>query len=224
MKSDSFLTQDSETVAEINAKLPNMQRDKIPETDKDRIAFQQILEEDHSVFSIQTVVIPSGKSGELTSVELLRLYLDYIKRCTLGLIQPEESPDGIAFRLIGTSASIIKFSPQLFAENGDIQKTTLCISGGLLVQPKECDRGQLDFMVESVATGIRATLKLSDYCPLILGSSHPSLWRKWLYRLTQAYLHKIVTIRFLAMVYRKNTGIRLTKDVVRIAVRQGKDT
>jgi len=79
-------------------------------------------------------------------------------------------------------------------------------------------------MVEAVENGTRATLKLSDYCPLILGSSQPSIWRKWLYRLTQAYLHKIVTVRFLAMVYRKMTGKRLTKDLVKIAVRQGKDT
>ena len=201
-----------------------MYRDKLPETDKNRIAFQQILEADHSVFSIQTVVIPFGKSGVLTSTGLLRMYLDYIKRFTFGLIQPEENPDGIEFRLAGTSLAIIRFSPRVFAENDDIQKTTLCISGGLLVQPEECDRGQLDFLVEAVASGTRATLKLSDFCPLILGSSQPSLWRKWLYRLTQAYLHKIVTIRFLAMVYREMTGKRLTKDVVRIAVRHGKDT
>jgi len=201
-----------------------MYRDRIPETDPDKIAFQQILEEDHSVFSIQSVVIPFGDPDGLTSTGLLRLYLDYIKRCTFGLIQPEESHDGIAFRLAGTSAAIIKFSPQLLAESGGIQKTTLRISGGLLVQPEECDRGQLDFLVEAVTTGTRATLKLSDYCPLILGSNQPSLWRKWLYRLTQAYLHKIVTIRFLAMVYRKMTGKRLTQDVVRIAVRHGKDT
>jgi hypothetical protein len=212
------------TSAKIDGKLPGMYRDKLPETEKDRIAFQQILEEDHSVFSIQSVVIPLGKSSELTSAGLLRLYLDYIKQFTLGLIQTEESPDGIAFRLISTSVAIIKFSPQVFTESNDIQKTTLCISGGLLVQPEECDRGQIDFMVESAADGIRATLKLSDYCPLILGSSQPSLWRKWLYRLTQAYLHKIVTIRFLAMVYREITGKKLAKDVVRIAVRQGKDT
>lgn len=201
-----------------------MYRDRIPETDPDKIAFQQILEEDHSVFSIQSVVIPSADPDLLTSTGLLHLYLDYIRRCTFGLIQPEESPDGIAFRLAGTSAAIIKFSPRVFAESDTIQKTTLCISGGLLVQPKECDRGQLDFMLETVDSGIRATLRLSDYCPLILGSSRPSLWRKWLYRLTQAYMHKIVTIRFLAMVYRKTTGKRLAKNIVRIAVRHGKDT
>jgi len=201
-----------------------MNRDKLPETDKDKIAFQQILEADHSVFSIQTVVIPTDRSGELTADMLLQLYLEYIERFTFGLIRTEENPDGIEFLLNKTKLALIKFSPRLSAESGPIQKTTLRISGGLLVQPKECDRGQLDFMIETVADGTRATLKLSDFCPLLLGSSQPSIWRRWLYRLTQAYLHKIVTVRFLAMVYQKITGKRLTKDLVRIAVRQGKDT
>ena len=212
------------TSTKIDGKLPDMNRDKLPEIDKDRIAFQQVLEADHSVFSIQTVVIPTDKSSELSADMLLQLYFDYIERFTCGLIRPEENPDGIEFRLTGTTQALIKFLPRISAESGSIQKTTLCISGGLLVQPKECDRGQLDFMVEAVADGTRATLKLSDYCPLILGSSQPSIWRRWLYRLTQAYLHKIVTVRFLAMVYQKITGERLTKDLVRIAVRQGKNT
>jgi len=201
-----------------------MNKDKLPETDKDKIAFQQILEADHSVFSIQTVVIPPGRSGELTADLLFKFYCDYIERFTFGLIRTEESPDGSEFRLAGTTLALIKFAPRVSTESGTIQKTTLRIAGGLLVQPEECDRGQLDFMVEAVASGTRATLKLSDYCPLILGSRQPSIVRRWLYRLTQAYLHKIVTVRFLAMVYRKITGQRLTKDLVRIAVRQGKDT
>jgi len=201
-----------------------MHKDKLPETDNDRIAFQQILEADHSVFSIQTVVIPTCRASELTADNLLTFYCDYIERFTCGLIRTEENPDGIEFRLAGTALALIKFAPRVSAESGSIQQTTLRIAGGLLVQPEECDRGQLDFMVESVATGTRATLKLSDYCPLLLGSSQPSLWRRWLYRLTQAYLHKTVTVRFLAMVYREITGKRLTKDLVRIAVRHGKDT
>ncbi len=201
-----------------------MPKDKLPETDKDKIAFQQILEADHSVFSIQTVVIPPGRSRELTADLLFKFYCDYIERFTFGLIRTEESPDGSEFRLAGTTLALIKFAPRVSAESGTIQKTTLRIAGGLLVQPEECDRGQLDFMVEAVAAGTRATLKLSDYCPLILGSRQPSIGRRWLYRLTQAYLHKIVTVRFLAMVYRRITGQRLTKNLVRIAVRQGKDT
>jgi len=201
-----------------------MNRDKLPEMDKDKIAFQQILEADHSVFSIQTVVIPTEKSGLLTADMLLQLYFDYIERFTCGLIRTAENPDGIELLLTGTKLALIKFSPRLSTGSGLTQKTTLHISGGFLVQPEECDRGQLDFMVEAVADGTRATLKLSDYCPLILGSSQPSIWRRWLYRLTQAYLHKMVTVRFLAIVYKKITGTQLTKDLVRIAVRQGKDT
>ena len=200
-----------------------MSRDKFPETDKERIAFQQILEADHSVFSIQTVIIPHGRQSELTADILLKFYCDYIERFTCGLIRIEENPEGIEFRLAGTTLALIKFAPRVAEEAGSIQKTTLRISGGLLVQPEECDRGQLDFIIEAVASGTRATLKLSDYCPLILGSSQPSIARRWLYRLTQAYLHKIVTVRFLAMVYRKITGKRLTKNAIRIAVRQGKD-
>lgn len=198
--------------------------DKLPETDKDRIAFQQILEKDHSVFSIQTVVIPMAGSDVLSAETLLQLYFDYIERFTFGLIRTEESPDGIAFLLTGTRLALIRFSPRIAAGSEPARKVTLRISGGLLVQPKECDRGQLDFMVEAVESGTRATLKLSDYCPLLLGSSQPSSWRKWLYRLTQAYLHKIVTVRFLALVYKKITGKRLTKDLIKIAVRDGQDT
>lgn len=201
-----------------------MDIDRLPDTGTDRIACQQILEEDHSVFSIQTVVIPHGEYPLFTSAELLRLYLSYIQSFTLGLIRPEETREGVHFRLAGTGLAIIEFSPPLTEKYAAGEKTTLCICGGLLVQPKECDRGQLDFIVQTIAAGTRATLKLADFCPLILGSSRPSLWRKWLYRLTQAYMHKIVTIRFLAMVYHKITGRRLRKNVVSIAVRHGKDT
>jgi len=201
-----------------------MSPDKLPDIDGDRVAFQQILEADQSVFSIQWVVIPAGFHHELTSDRLLNLYLDYIERFTLGIIHSVAGCDGIEFRLAGSSIAIIRFSPPLSEKSDTRERTTLRISGGLLVQPQECTRGQLDFSVESVASGCRVTLKLSDYCPLLLGSNRPSLWRKWLYRLTQAYLHKIVTIRFLALVYRKITGTRLKRGVVRIAVRKGKNT
>lgn len=201
-----------------------MKRDNLPDIDSNRIAFQQILEEDHSIFSLQMVVIPPGEYHEINSAELLSLYLAYIKRFTLGLIRPEETPEGILFRLAGTARAIIQFSPPLTEKTGESQKTTICICGGILVQPKECDRGQLDFMIEAVPSGTRVTLKLSDYCPLLLGSSRPSCWRRWLYRLTQAYLHKIVTIRFIAMVYRKITGSRLSREVISVAVRHGSNT
>jgi len=198
-----------------------MNSDRLPGTDDDRIAFQQILMEDQSVFSIQTVVIPGSNTADLTSELLLQLYFAYIERFTLGLIRTIRSAAGIEFRLSGSGIAIINFSPPHLERDGAREKTTLRICGGFLVQPQECDKGQLDFMVEPVASGSRVTLRLADFCPLLLGSRQPSIWRKWLYRLTQAYLHKVVTIRFLAMVYRKITGEQVTRGAVRIEVRKG---
>jgi hypothetical protein len=198
-----------------------MNSDRLPVIDDDRIAFQQILVEDQSVFSIQTVVIPGSKAADLTTEQLLQLYLDYIQRFTFGLIMAAKSAAGVEFRLSGLGIAIITFSPPLLERDSAREKTTLRICGGFLVQPQECDRGQLDFMVEPVDSGRRVTLRLADFCPLLLGSRQPSLWRKWLYRLTQAYLHKVVTIRFLAMVYRKITGERVARGAVRIEVRKG---
>ena len=200
-----------------------MHPDSLPETDNYRVACQQILEEDHSVFSIQWIVLPPGSDHGLTSERLLRLYLDYVRRFTLGIIHPFENDNGIEFRFTGSSVAIIRFSPPLSENRAEGEKTALRISGGILVQPEECDRGQFEFFVESIESGCRLTLKLSDFCPLLLGSRQPSLWRKWLYRLTQAYIHKTVTIRFLAMIYRKITGEKLKKGVVRITIRKGSD-
>jgi len=200
-----------------------MHPDSLPETNNYRVACQQILEENHSVFSIQWIILPPGNDHGLTSERLLQLYLDYVRRFTLGIIHSFRNDNGIEFRLAASSVAIIRFSPPLSESTTKGEKTTLRISGGLLVQQKECDRGQLEFFVESIESGCRVALKLSDFRPLLLGSSRPSPWRKWLYRLTQAYIHKVVTIRFLAMIYRKITGEKLKKGVVRIAIRKGED-
>lgn len=198
-----------------------MNTDRIPVSADDKIAFQQILAEDQSVFSIQTVVIPGNQAAELTSERLLQLYLDYIERFTFGLIRAVKSSAGIEFRVSGIGTAIINFSPPLLERSGNREKTTLRVCGGFLVQPLECDKGQLDFIIEPAESGRRVLLKLADFCPLLLGSRQPSLWRKWLYRLTQAYIHKVVTIRFLARVYRKITGENVARGAVRIKVRKG---
>lgn len=65
------------------------------------------------------------------------------------------------------------------------------------------------------------TLQLSDYCPLILGSSSPSKIRYWLYRLTQSTIHRLVTIRFLMLLYRDLAGPSACVKVVTGQVREG---
>lgn len=198
-----------------------MSPDKLPDVEAEIIACQQILEEDHSVFSIQWVVIPPENHHALSSAELLDLYLRYIEKCTVNIIRPLRTADGVEFRLMKTSRALIKFNQPEHVETGDGERTILNISGGFLVQQKQCDRGQLEFIIEKTAAGTSVTLKLSDYCPLLLGGDQPSLLRKWLYRFTQAYIHKIVTVRFLAMVYRSVTGKPVRKGLVNIVVRKG---
>lgn len=192
--------------------------------DYHEIACQQILAEDHSVFSIQWVVLPATVPAQVTAATLLQDYLDYIRRFTLQIVRPAASASGLDFRLGASSLPLIRFASPTHRVSESSSRTTLHICGGVLVQPGECDRGQLEFIVERVADGTRITLQLSDFCPLLLGSSRPSPWRKWLYRLTQAYIHKVVTIRFLAMIYCKLSGSKPKTRVVKVALRTGEET
>ena len=184
------------------------------------VACQQILAADQSVFSVQRVLLPP-EAGVIGSGELLRLYLQHVERATGRLVRVAELPDGVEFRLTGRGPALIRFArPETLRENG-ADVTRLWIAGGLLVQPRECDRGQLSFMVEPTGGGLLLTTQLADYCPLLLGSRQPSFLHKWLYRLTQAYIHKAVTVRFLRLVYRQRTGRRLGRQTVAIALRSG---
>ena len=183
-----------------------------------KIACQQVLLEDASVFSVQWADLPVAIAGDLSAGELLIRYLAYVKKFTLTLIRPIILEDSIEFHLIGTDLSLISFLPPVY----DDCFGTLRICGGFLVQPRQCERGELRFGVEH-ATGIaRVSLQLSEYCPLILGSRSPSLIRFWLYRLTQAAIHRLVTIRFLSLLYHERVGPSASVRVVNVAVRAGK--
>jgi len=186
--------------------------------DRQEIACQQVLLEDSSVFSVQWSVFPAQIAAGLTPRYLLDRYLGYLRRATLSAIRPFESAGGIEFRLAGSRMSLISFLPPE-AGNGTV---ALRICGGLLVQQQQCHRGELLFTVEPVPQGTRATLQLSDYCPLILGSSSPSPVRRWLYRLTQAAIHRLVTIRFLKLLYRDLAGSSTPVRVVSVNVRDGR--
>ncbi|ANA41496.1 hypothetical protein [Geobacter anodireducens] len=187
------------------------------------IACQQILMEDSSVFSVQWTTVPSDLRPRLSAEFLLERYLAYIRRFTLTLIRPVVAADGIAFRLAGTGRSLILFTPPIRQEGPGHEALTLRICGGFLVQARQCDRGELSFMLDDDASGVRLTLRLTDYCPLLLGSSEPSRLRKWLYRFTQAYIHKVVTVRFLARVYADLAGSGGCVRVVRARVRDGEE-
>jgi hypothetical protein len=182
------------------------------------IACQQVLVEDSSVFSVQWSIFPAQIAAGLTPRSLLERYLAYIRRATLSTIRPSESATGIEFRLLGSHMSLISFLPPEAGETS----LTLRICGGLLVQSRQCDRGEMCFSVAPTPGGFKVSLQLSEYCPLILGSSTPSPLRRWLYRLTQAAIHRLVTIRFLMLLYRDLAGSAAPAQVVNVNVREGR--
>lgn len=181
------------------------------------ISCQQVMVDDASVFSVQWTVLPSRVAGNLSAGNLMMRYLSYIKSCTLHVIRPVQLDSGIEFRLLGSRLSLISFLPPSF----EAGKVVLRICGGILVQPRQCDRGELCFGVEADSGGIRISLQLSEFCPLILGSRSPSRIRFWLYRLTQAAIHRLVTVRFLVLLYREMCGVSARVIVVAVKVRDG---
>lgn len=185
-----------------------------------QIACQQVLQKDSSVFSIQWTDLPLSLANEITPQRLLEVYLRDIRRMTCGLIQPKVAADGISFQLFGRLPLLCFLSPE---QEGDWLALRIC--GGLLVQRDQCDRGELAFNCEPLPDDrVRVTLRLSDYCPLLLGSQRPSIVRRWLYRLTQATLHRLVTIRFLAKLYRDLGGDACRIETVHVQVRVGRNT
>ena len=188
-----------------------------------RIACQQILRQDASVFSMQQMDLPAELAAGLTAASLFERYLQHIRRFTLGLIRPTCAEGQVHFRLLGTRLSLLAFDGPRAATEGKAQSLTLAISGGLLVQPQSCDRGELTFSCEPLAETVRLTLRLADFCPLLLGSSKPSPGRKILYRFTQAAIHKVVTLRFLARLYRERAGKNACCRVVPARWEQGED-
>ncbi len=182
------------------------------------VACQQVLVEDNSVFSIQWSLFPDSLAAGMTPELLAQRYLEYIRSCTWSIIRPTLCENGLEFRLLNSRLSLITFLPSAREEGALLFR----ICGGLLVQPRQCHRGELRFDVTAVAEGTRVSLQLSDYCPLLLGSSTPTLFRHWLYRLTQAAIHQLVTVRFLVLLYRDLAGLTSPVKVVNVRVREGR--
>jgi hypothetical protein len=187
------------------------------------IACQQVLMEDSSVFSVQWTTMPACLAAGVTTDLLLDRYLAYIRRFTLTLIRPRVMTGGVEFRLLGLPLSLISFTEPVRRQEERGASLSLAICGGFLVQSDQCDRGDLTFLVEEADGGVRLTLRLADFCPLLLGSASPSPFRKFLYRFTQAYIHKVVTVRFLARIYRELAGGSACVRIVPVRVCQGEE-
>lgn len=176
--------------------------------------------EDSSVFSIQFSVFPRTIAVGLTPEILLTRYLDYIRACTATIIRPKTTVEGVEFRLLSGRTSLISFLPVV--RDNTTNSAILHICGGVLVQPRQCRRGELRFGVEDNGEGVKVSLQLSDFCPLILGGPSPCFVRRWLYRLTQAAIHRLVTVRFLILLYRDLAGASAPVRLISARVRDGR--
>src|SRR5665647_324133 len=177
------------------------------------IEFHQALKTDGTIHSHQWLVLPATSAPDLAVEDIVVRYLAFLRFCTLGLVNPERNADGIALRFLGLP--LICFCLPVVTRNETATHADLFINGGLLVQRDSCSRGQLRFSIISTQEQIRIEIRLSDYCPLFLGSHTPTRFRKWLYHITQASMHKLVTIRFLATLCRDLTGIKPPFNVVK---------
>ena len=187
------------------------------------IACQQVLKNDASVFSIQWILLPARHAATLTPRFLLERYLAYLRRFTFSLVRPVKTADGLEFRILSTKTSLLNFAAPEFSTQGVVHSANLRICSGLFLQKGFCNNGKFSFMAESISGGVRVTLQLSDYYPRLLGSRTPSLSRKWLYRLTQAFIHRIVTVRFLARLYRDLEGEKVRFRTVKVYVQSGEN-
>ena len=185
------------------------------------IKFHQILKTDGTVHSHQWIDLPAKSAPDLSVEDIVARYLTFLRFSTLGLVNPERTADGIALRFLGLP--LIRFCLPVVTRNETATHADLFINGGLLVQRASCSRGQLRFSVIDTPEQVRLEIRLSDYCPLLLGSPTPTRFRKWLYRITQAALHKLITIRFLARLCRDITGIRPSCAVVKNPVADAED-
>jgi len=186
------------------------------------ISCQQVLVDESSVHSSQWMFVSERYSALVTPRYLLDRYLTYLRQITLSLVRPVETRTLIEFRLAGTGRSMLSFT--LPEEGNDGCSLHLAICGGFLVQPDNCRRGQLAFLVKLERDELKVMVHLSDYCPLLLGGPRPSALRRWLYRLTQALIHKKVTVSFLSRIYRELAGDGACVRHVRVRPASGRET
>ncbi len=189
-----------------------------------KIGCQQVLLRDSSVFSIQWMVFPQRHSETLSPSYLLERYLHHIRYFTFSVIRPYRTDTQLEFRLLNSHISLISFTDTLSRDSALPNSASISICGGILVQRENNHRGELSFITKPIHSGLKVILQLSDYCPLLLGSDKPSYWRKLFYRLTQAYIHKIVTVRFLSRLYLDLEGVTPNIRVVKVKVMKGEET
>jgi hypothetical protein len=201
-------------------------RDMPIELEKDalEIACQQVLLSNASVYSVQWLDLPARHAPQVTASLLLERYFRAVRTFTCHLIRPTVTDEGVQFRVWATPLVLLSFSlPELNAEAFG-ESVQLRIRGGFLVQDGGCRDGIFSLVSAPHGAAVRIRVQLSGYYPLLLGSPRPSRARKLLYRITQAYIHKALTVRYLSCLHSELTGTKIRASVKKVQVREGTET
>jgi hypothetical protein len=194
---------------------------QMPKKEKVEIRYQQILQPDGSVFSVQSLDFPAGCRDEVTTQGMLESYLVHVRRTTCSLVRPVADADGIRFTLLGSPLALLRFAPPQLIADEKREELRLQITGGALVQRKETHSGTFSFIISRGDDRMRVTLELADFCPMLLGSRHPSTFHKLLYQLTQARIHMSTGVEYLSRLYRDVTGIKPIPRKKQVFLREG---
>jgi len=187
------------------------------------IVCQQNLTNEGSVYSVQWMVVPECSARQVTAELLLARYLKLVRDCTLSLVRPVLNADGIEFRFLTSCCAFLRFAPPEYLRGKESETVQLRTIGGLLVRKGEPGLGRFSFASQRTEGGMRITVELLYCRPLLLGSGTPSLLRKFLFSITQGQIHKAITIRFLADLYRDLTGRKSRIQVTALRVGNGQD-
>lgn len=193
----------------------------MPEKEEVEIRYQQVLQPDGSVFSAQSLDLPASCRDAVSTERMLESYLLHVRRTTHSLVRPVADGDGIRFTLLGLPVALLRFAPPQRLADAGREELRLRITGGVLVQRKESDSGTFSFIISRAAGRVQVTVELADYCPMLLGSRHPSIFRRMLYQLTQARIHMRTGVEYLSKLYRDVTGHQAIPKKKRVFLREG---
>jgi hypothetical protein len=172
---------------------------------------QNTSHEDGSVTSRQVadIYLPQSELDRIWSVEYLerlaRTYWRFLTRVSLGLIRVAYTPNSRQIVLLARPLKLLTFQAPEYETEARMGRVTWRIERGLLVAPHGRGKGYLRIEVErredwSDGPGglqiARVSSEVGNFYPLIRGWGWFAKIGQFIYRITQLFIHVIVTEAF----------------------------
>src|SRR3954469_6633389 len=159
---------------------------------------------------VADIYLPASELNSIWNVEYLerlaRTYWRFLTRVSLGLIRVVYTPDSRQIVLLARPIKLLTFKAPEYETEARLGRVTWRIDRGFLVAPRGRGKGYLRIEVErredwtdgpggmQVA---RVSSEVGNFYPLIAGWGWFAKIGRYVYRLTQLFIHVIVTEAFL---------------------------